>query len=249
MAADQHPTDEWLLLRYRRFGDQNAREQLASRLMPLAEHVARQYRHPRYEADLLQAAALGLAKAIEGWDEHRGRTVRTYALPTMHGEVKRWLRDNVWPLHVPRRVRDDAVAVRRATEALSARTGRAPTIGEIGALLGLSAESVLEAREAAALLHCVSLDAHVAALEGNVAFGDLVGTIDVQLARAEQLAALGAMRPLLRDDERLAMRLRFVDDLTQTQIARRLGCSQMQVSRILRRALDRLHAAAQGQLT
>jgi RNA polymerase sigma-B factor len=248
MAPDRHPTDEWLLRRYRQLGDHNAREQLATRLMPLAEHVARQYRHPRHEADLLQAAALGLAKAIEGWDERRGRTVRTYALPTMHGEVKRWLRDNVWPLHVPRRVREDAVAVQRATEMLTARTGRAPTVGEIGALLDLSAEAVLEAREASALLRCLSLDAQVTALDGAVPLADLLGTIDVRLARAEEMAVLGTMRSLLREEERVALRLRFVDELTQTQIAQRLGCSQMQVSRILRRALDRLHACTQGQL-
>jgi RNA polymerase sigma-B factor len=245
VQRDAHPSDEWLLRRYRTAGDRSAREQLTARLMPLAEHVARQYRHPRHEADLLQAAAYGLAKAIDGWDERHGRTLRTYALPTMHGEVKRWLRDNAWPLHLPRRVREDAMAVLRATDRLTARAGGTPTIGQIGAELGLTDEEVLEARLAAGLFHWVSFDAPVASTDGATRLGDVLGGPDERLDRADRMAELPALRLLLREQERTALGLRFVDDLTQTEIAQQLGCSQMQVSRILRRALDRLHAAVE----
>jgi RNA polymerase sigma-B factor len=245
VPRDAHPTDEWLLRRYRDRGDRGAREQLTARLMPLAEHVARQYRHPRHEADLLQAAAYGLAKAIDGWDERHGRTLRTYAVPTMHGEVKRWLRDNAWPLHLPRRVREDALAVMRATERLTASAGHAPTVGQLGAELGLADEAVPEARLAAGLFHWVSFDAPVASTDGGTRLGDVLGGPDERLDRADHMAELRGLRVHLREQERTALRLRFVEDLTQTEIARRMGCSQMQVSRILRRALDRLHAAVE----
>jgi RNA polymerase sigma-B factor len=246
MRSEVRPTDEWLLLRYRQAGDRRAREQLTERLMPLADHVARHYRQPRHEADLRQAAALGLAKAIDRWDASRGHTLRTYALPTMHGEVKRWLRDNAWPVHIPRRKREDALAVARATEALAARLGSAPTIQQIGAEAGLTDEEVLEARLVSRLFTWVSFDAPVTSTDGDTRVGDVLGGPDERLVRADQLVVLRTLRPLLRAQERTALHLRFVEDRTQSEIARELGCSQMQVSRILRSALDRLYSAAGG---
>jgi RNA polymerase sigma-B factor len=133
----------------------------------------------------------------------------------------------------------------RATDRLTARAGRAPTVAQVGAELGLADEEVLEARLAAGLFNWVSFDAPVASTDGETRLGDILGGTDARMDRADQMAELGALGAVLREPERTALGLRFVDDLTQTEIARRMGCSQMQVSRILRRALDRLHVAAE----
>ncbi len=246
MRSEPAPTDEWLLRRYRSCGDRGARERLTARLLPLARGVARQYRQPRHEADLQQAASLGLAKAIDRWDERHGRSLRTYALPTMHGEVKRWLRDNAWPVHMPRRVQEGALRAMHASETLRGRLGRAPTVPEIAEIVGVTTEDVLESLHAGAAFTASSLDAPVAPGERPRLIDVLGGEEDARLERCDEVLSLRGLGDLLSETERLVLRLRFIDDLTQSQIAVQIGCSQMQVSRILRRCLDRLASAAKA---
>jgi len=233
-------SERWLLQRYRRDGDLAAREQLVASLMPLVHGIVSRYHHPRHEDDLTQAAALGLVKAIDRFDAARGVELRSYAIPTMHGEVRRWLRDNAWSVHMPRPLQERVLAVTGATERLSSANGRPPTPQQLATHLDLPVEDVLEALLAGRAYGAASLDTPLGDEADAATLAELVGDEDPRLERAERIATLSRLRRLLDDDEREVLRLRFVEDLTQSQIAARVGCSQMQVSRILRRTLDRL---------
>lgn len=241
-------SERWLLERYRRHGDATARERLVEALMPLVRRVASGYGHPRFHDDLVQAASLGLVKAIDRWDPARALELRTYAVPTMHGEVRRWLRDHSWAVHVPRPLQEQVLRVSRATEELRADEGRSPTPRRIAEHLGCSVDEVLEGMQAGRAYGASSLEAPLTADDDAGTLADVLGGDDEGLAHAEDLASLRTLRGLLDPRERDVLRLRFVDELTQTQIAGRIGCSQMQVSRILRRALGRLaeHAERVG---
>jgi RNA polymerase sigma-B factor len=233
-------SENWLVRRYRRCGDTNAREELVHSLMPLVHAEVARYHHPHFEQDLMQAACLGLTKAIDRFDERRGRDLRAYAIPTMRGEVRRWLRDNAWTMHLPRPLQERVLAVTRATNDLMARDGRAPTSPQLAEYLDLTLAQVLEALEAGRTYRTPSLETPIGEPGEGLTLADVVGAPDAGLERAEELATLRTLRDVIDDHERNVLRLRFKDDMTQAQIAAELGCSQMQVSRILRRALDRL---------
>jgi RNA polymerase sigma-B factor len=236
-------SDRWLLERYRRDGDLAARERLVASLMPLVHSVVARYNHPRHEEDLLQAAAFGLTKAIDRFDPSRGVELRSYAIPTMHGEVRRWLRDNAWSVHVPRPLQERVLEVTRAVERLTTRDGRTPSAQQIADELGIAIEDVLEGLQAGRAYGATSLDAPRETEAGSSTLADVVGGDDIRLERAEHIAMLSRSRGVLTDAELEVLRLRFVEDLTQTEIARIVGCSQMQISRILRRCLDQLAGA------
>jgi RNA polymerase sigma-B factor len=238
-------TERWLLERYRRHGDLVARERLIQAMLPLVQSIASRYRHPRHEEDLFQAAALGLTKAIERFDPSRGVELRSSAIPTMHGEVRRWLRDNAWSVHMPRPLQERVLGVTGATERLASKHGRAPTARQVAAELEMDLEDVLEALQAGRAYAAASLQAPVDREGGAATLADMMGEEDRHLARAEQMAMLARARGVLDEHELEVMWLRFVVDLTQSEIARRVGCSQMQVSRILRRSLDRLASAVE----
>ena len=237
-------SERWLLDRYRRYGDQAARERLVASMLPLVHSIVARYRHPRHEEDLFQAAALGLSKAIDRFDPARGVELRSYAIPTMHGEVRRWLRDNAWSVHMPRPLQERVLAVTAATERLTADTGRPPSAQQIADALEMDLEEVLEALLAGRAYGAASLQAPLD--DDNAAtLSEVVGDHDPRLDRAEEIAMLGRARGLLGEQELEVMRLRFVEDLTQSEIARKVGCSQMQVSRILRRCLDALASSVE----
>jgi RNA polymerase sigma-B factor len=237
-------SEQWLLRRYRGAGDRAARERLVAGMMPLVRRVASGYGHPRHQEDLVQAACLGLVKAIDRWDPHRGHALRSYAIPTMHGEVRRWLRDHSWAVHVPRPLQEQVLAVTRAIAELRGRDGRTPTGEQIAAHLQMELEDVLEAIQAGRAYGAASLEAPLNGDPDAGTLADVLGDDDDLLDRAERVASLHSLRDLLDDRDREILRLRFVEDLTQTQIADCIGCSQMQVSRLLRRALDRLSERA-----
>jgi RNA polymerase sigma-B factor len=239
-------SERWLLRRYREHGDLAAREQLVAALMPLVNSIVGRYHHPRHEDDLRQAASLGLVKAIDRFDPSHGVELRSYAIPTMHGEVRRWLRDNAWSVHMPRPLQERVLAVTSATERLASKHGRAPSPEQIARELDVTLEDVLEALQAGRAYGAKSLDTPLGEDADGATLAEVIGGDDVRLERAEAIATLSRLRRLLTDEERDVLRLRFVEDLTQTQIAQRVGCSQMQVSRILRRTLDRLSAGAES---
>jgi RNA polymerase sigma-B factor len=212
-------------------------------MWPLVQSVVSRYHHPRYADDLFQAAALGLTKAIDRFDPSRGVELRSYAIPTMHGEVRRWLRDNAWSVHMPRPLQERVLAVTAATERLATRDGRAPSATQLADELQIGIEDVLESLQAGRAYGATSLQSPLDGAGGVTTLAEVIGEDDPRLERAEEIAMLGRTRGLLDESELEVLRLRFLEDLTQSEIARVVGCSQMQVSRILRRCLDLLASA------
>ncbi|HEY3020862.1 MAG TPA: SigB/SigF/SigG family RNA polymerase sigma factor [Solirubrobacteraceae bacterium] len=241
------PSEAWLLARYHRQHDATAREELVRRMLPLVRRVATSYGARGHGDDLEQVAALGLFKAIERYDPTFGVPLRTYAIPTMFGEVRRYLRDHAWSVRVPRPLQERVLEATKAVERLSARAGRAPTPAEVAGEMGCDLEEALEALQAGAAYSAVSLDAPAGVVDdGERTLADTVGYDDERIELAEDVAALRALRDVLDDRDRRVLYLRFVEDLTQTEIAKRIGVSQMQVSRLIRKALQRLSERANG---
>jgi RNA polymerase sigma-B factor len=239
---------EVLFRRWQQNGDREARDELVHRFLPLARKLARRYSGAREPFDdLLQVASLGLVKAIDRFDLGRGTAFSSFAVPTILGELKRYFRDLGWAVHVPRGAQERAVKVEEAQQQLSAKTNRAPTVPELAQYLELSIEDVLDALEAARAHHTSSLDAPYDDGEGES--GTIVesfGDEDPSLQSADERVTIGAAARQLPTRERQVLVLRFVQDMTQMQIAEHIGVSQMQVSRILRRAISHLSEIAEG---
>jgi RNA polymerase sigma-B factor len=230
-----------------RTGDEEtpAREELIRRYLPLAKRLARRYQRSEESLeDLIQVASLGLIKAIDRFDPGRDVAFSSYAVPTILGELKRHFRDRTWAVRVPRDLQETAWRVDQAITRLAADTGAAPSVGEIAAALELSEEQVLEGMEAGSAYRAASLDAPRATPEDEQGetIGDSVGVQEPGFERAEQRAMLEPLLKTISARERLVVRLRFVEDLTQAEIGERIGVSQMQVSRLIRHALARMRA-------
>jgi RNA polymerase sigma-B factor len=225
-------TELRLFRSYRQDGDEEARKRLVERFLPLAYWLARRYAGGREPIDdLKQVACVGLVNAIDRFDPERGVAFSTYAVPTIAGELRRHLRDSTWCVHVSQRVRQHVLEVSRATEELSVRLGRSPTADEVAGAIGQTPECVAEAVEAASAYDAVSLD-FAGAVE------------DERFDLVEYGAVLAPALDTLPPRERAILSMRFDQDLTQSEIAKSLGMSQMHVSRLLRRTLDRLRAVA-----
>jgi RNA polymerase sigma-B factor len=237
-----HRETEALFHRWQQLQDRSARDVLVERFLPLARKLARRYNvgHEPFD-DLMQVASLGLVKAVDRFDCSRGNAFSSFAVPTILGELKRYFRDHGWAVHVPRGAQERAVKVDDAQQQLSVRSGRAPTVHELAEFLELSIEEVLESLETARAHHATSLDAPHDDGEGeSTSLVETFGDEDPGLQLADARVTVAAVAKQLSDREREVLALRFVDDLTQTQIAEMIGVSQMQVSRILRRSIGRL---------
>ncbi|HEX6582755.1 MAG TPA: SigB/SigF/SigG family RNA polymerase sigma factor [Thermoleophilaceae bacterium] len=245
-GADAKETERLLLVRYHEDGDLAAREELVERFLPLARDLALRYSYTDEPVDdLLQVASLGLIKAIDRFEPGRGTKFTSYAAPTILGELKRHFRDKGWSLHVPRDLQERSLAVSRATEVLSTELGRSPKVREVANHLGCSVEQVLEAQEAAASYEAASLDAPAARDDGESAsLVELLGSDDAAYDLVEDRQAIASTWLALPEVERKVVELRFMHDLTQREIGEQIGYSQMHVSRLLRRALNRLETAA-----
>jgi RNA polymerase sigma-B factor len=243
-----HVPSEVLFVRWQQEGDRAAREALVQRFLPLARKLARRYSGAREPFDdLMQVASLGLVKAIDRFDLSRGTAFSSFAVPTILGELKRYFRDLGWAVHVPRGAQERAVKVEEAQQQLSARSNRAPTVSELAEYLELSIEDVLDALETSRAHHATSLDAPYD--DGDGESGTMVesfGDEDPNLGSADERVTIHAAARQLPAREREVLALRFIRDMTQTQIAEQIGVSQMQVSRILRRAIAHLSEIADG---
>jgi RNA polymerase sigma-B factor len=231
-----------LFLRWQQSGDQRARAELVDRFLPLARNLARRYAGAREPFDdLLQVASLGLVKAIDRFDIDRGAAFSSFAVPTILGELKRYFRDLGWSVHVPRGAQEQALKVQDAHDRLTTKTGRPPAVSELAEYLELSVEDVLDALETSAAHHSTSLDAPREDRDDESgSLVDLFGEEDRRYELVDQTATISVAARDLTPRERRVLALRFINDMTQTQIAQEIGVSQMQVSRILRRALNRL---------
>jgi RNA polymerase sigma-B factor len=214
--------------------------------LPLAKHLAQRF-HGRGEPldDLVQIATVGLIKAIDRFDPEYGNDFAAYAVPTIVGEIKRHFRDRTWDIRVPRRLQELKLDINEATATLSQSLGRSPTIADIAAYLQRSEDEIIEGLEGARAYSAVSLQTLVGAGIDGTELGDLFGQDDPDLALAEFRASLGPALDALSPREQHIIILRFFGNLTQTQIAGRVGISQMHVSRLLARSLTTLR----GQLT
>ncbi|HEY2056025.1 MAG TPA: SigB/SigF/SigG family RNA polymerase sigma factor [Solirubrobacterales bacterium] len=227
--------------RFARSRDAVARAKLIELHMPMARRMASRYAGVSEPFDdLLQVASLGLVSAVDRYDPARGTPFAGFAKPTILGELKRYFRDKVWTVRVPRAVHDMLARVEKATEALEFELHRPPSVGELASQLDAAPSDVLKALEAAHDRRTLSLDAPPGAIDDDESAEEWVGRGDPGYGLVEDRIMLESVLPVLDRQEREILKLRFVDELPQTQIAERLGCSQMHVSRILRRTLDRL---------
>ncbi|HLL35210.1 MAG TPA: SigB/SigF/SigG family RNA polymerase sigma factor [Streptomyces sp.] len=193
--------------------------------------------------DVVQVGVIGLIKAIDRFEVSREVEFTTFAIPYIVGEIKRFFRDTTWAVHVPRRLQEARVQLARATEELTGRLGRTPTVRELAQLMSLPEEEVVEAMLASNGHTSASLDAAIGQGEdGEAALADFVGSEDAAFDLVEDLHALAPRITRLEERERLLLHLRFVEERTQAEIGERLGVSQMHVSRLLSRLLARLRA-------
>jgi RNA polymerase sigma-B factor len=231
-----------LFARWQQQRDQAARETLVRRFMPLTRSLARRYdRSSEPFEDLLQVASMGLLKALDRFDPERGHSFPSFAVPTILGEMRRYFRDCGWSVHVPRGDQERALKVRDAQETLTNEHGHAPTVNQLAVYLELDAEQVIDALQATQAYETLSLDAPRPGAEDEaMTFGDSMGREDERYELVELDATIVAAIKHIPARERSILHMRFVEDLTQTEIAARVGISQMQVSRLLRRSLDQL---------
>src|SRR3954451_14292803 len=241
-----------LLRAYHSTGDPRARDAAAERFLPLARSLARRYRGGTEPLeDLEQVACLALVRAVDGFDPTRGTAFTSYAVPSIAGAIKRHFRDNGWSVRVPRDLQELALRVERLNDELIAETGHSPTATQIAerAGSGIGLEDVLEAREAFRALRSASLDQPRGTRDDDDAASllETLGDADVEIGRAHDRAALDSVLETLDERDRTIIHLYYKGELTQAEIGRRLGYSQMHVSRLLRQAVDRLREAAARQ--
>jgi len=249
-TSEHDAHDRALVERARREGTPEARRAAVEGLLPRAKALARRYhRGEEPLEDLEQVAALGLLKAIDGFDLDRGTPFGSYAVPTIVGELRRHYRDKGWIVRVPRELQELSLKMGKATEAASAALGRPPTPAELAERLDTTVERVLEVHEIGTAMRPVSLDRPMAPETGmdgeGAALVEHLGSADPEFDRADDAFVTRTLLERLPERERRIVELRFTEELSQTEIGARLGISQMHVSRLLRRSLTRLSELAE----
>ena len=241
--GDRHE-ERLLFRRYRETGDPAIKEQLVKRYMRLAASVAARYsRSSVSQDDRMQLACLALLKAIDRFDPDRGFAFSSFAVPTMVGELQRYFRDHTWTVRPPRDLQERVLRLDRAADALSGELGRSPTGEELARATGSSVEAILETLEASHARGGVSLD-QPAGPDQTDTLAATLGAEDGQFRQVENAVLAQDLLSELTAREREILRLRFEQDLTQSEISELVGCSQMHVSRIIRSALDQLSRSA-----
>ncbi|MDO4537614.1 MAG: SigB/SigF/SigG family RNA polymerase sigma factor [Coriobacteriales bacterium] len=241
VAWDKAKTRE-LFRRYQKEGDEEARNQLVVNHLNLVRFLASKFKN-RGEPleDLVQVGTIGLIKAIDRFDPDRGLEFTTYATPTIMGEIKRHFRDKGWSVRVPRRLQELSSKITQTTEELTNELQRTPSVSEIAQSLGVSVDEVLEAMESSSAYSSVSLEGGGEGEDDAPAVIDRYATEDADLVSSDDRMLLeDAIRDFTAREKDI-IRMRFEESLTQAEIAQKLGVSQVQVSRLLRRTLARLH--------
>jgi RNA polymerase sigma-B factor len=242
-------TDRDLLRRYHAEGDLSAREELIERHLSLVRSLARRYAHRGEQLDdLVQIGSIGLIKAIDRFDLDRGVELTTYATPNIIGEIKRHFRDKGWSVRVPRGLQELNVQLSRLVEEMTVQLSRSPTIGELADASGAEEEEVLEALESGRAYSSLSLSGG-ATQEDDDALDPMetIGSEEPQYEISEEWAVIAPGLRALDDRERQILHLRFFEGLTQSQIAQQIGISQMHVSRLIRRSLDKIRREIEAE--
>jgi RNA polymerase sigma-B factor len=237
--------DRELLRRYHEGGDVEARERLIEQYLPLVRSLARRYSYRGEQLeDLVQVGCIGLIKAIDRFDIDRGVELTTYATPNIIGEIKRHFRDKGWSVRVPRGLQELNVRLSRLVEELTVQLERSPTIPELAKAAGVQEEEVLEALETGQAYATLSLSAPSGGGEEGDDLDPLesLGQVEHEYEVSEDRAVLAPGLRVLDERERRILQLRFFEGLTQSQIAQQVGISQMHVSRLIRRALEKIRA-------
>ena len=230
-----------LLREFARTRDPRIRERLVELNSDLVHFIARRFAN-RGEPleDIEQVGFVGLIQAIERFDPSLENEFSTFATPTIAGEIRRYFRDRSWAVRVPRRLQENLGRVNNATQRLQIELGRQPTVAEIGARIGLEPDEVLAALEVSPAQHTVSLEGPTSNADDATTLGERIGFDDENLDRVEMQDVLERVMAHLTPRERTILALRFVEQLPQTEVARRLGISQMHVSRLQRAAIEHL---------
>jgi RNA polymerase sigma-B factor len=233
--------DKVLLRRYHEHGDLQAREQLIEQYMSLVRSLARRYSYRGEQLDdLVQIGSIGLIKAIDRFDINRGVELTTYATPNIIGEIKRHFRDRGWAVRVPRGLQELNVRLSKLIEQLTVQLSRSPTIPELAKAAGVEEEAVLEALESGRAYSSLSLSTGGGDGDDDLDPMESIGTEEHQFEVSEDRAVLAPGFRVLDERERKILQLRFFDGLTQSQIAQQVGISQMHVSRLIRRSLEKI---------
>jgi RNA polymerase sigma-B factor len=239
--------DRALLRRYHEEGDVSAREQLIEQYMSLVRSLARRYSYRGEQLDdLVQIGAIGLIKAIDRFDLSRGVELTTYATPNIIGEIKRHFRDRGWSVRVPRGLQELNVQLSRLVEQLTVQLGRSPTISELAEAASVQEEEVLEALESGRAYSSLSLSGGGGDDDGELDPLESLGTEEHEYEISEDRAVLAPGFRALDNRERKILHLRFFKGLTQSQIAQEVGISQMHVSRLIRRSLEKIREEIAG---
>ncbi len=230
-----------LLIRIRD-GDTAARQELITRYLPLVRSIARRFASRGQPVeDLTQVGSIGLIKAVDRFDLERGVELSTYATPTIMGEIKRYFRDKGWAVKVPRALQDLNVRLNKLLEQLTVDLQRSPSIAELATAAGVSEEEVVEAMESGRAYSSVSIFSGGANEEDDsLEILDCLGKEEPAYEIFEQRRLLAPAMERLDPRERLILHLRFFEGMTQTQVAARIGISQMHVSRLIRKSIENL---------
>jgi RNA polymerase sigma-B factor len=240
--------DESLLEFYRSDRDLAARDELVARYLPLVRKLAKRYHYTSEPLeDLCQVGAIALLRSVDRYQPGKGASFQAYAVPTIVGELRRHFRDTGWALHIPRALQERARDVGLAVGRLQAELGRSPTIAEIAESMRTSAEEVIEALEVRMAYDAESLDAPSHDGEDDAGWLGRLGEEDDRFELVEYQAMFERTMRAMPERERMLLHLRFSEDLSQSEIAKRVGFSQMHVSRLLRRAIARLQAVADSE--
>ncbi|MEU0909566.1 SigB/SigF/SigG family RNA polymerase sigma factor [Streptomyces althioticus] len=231
---------------------QYARSTLIEMNMSLVRFAAGRFRGRGDDMDdVVQTGMIGLIKAIDRFELSREVEFTSFALPYIVGEIKRFFRDTTWAVHVPRRLQELRVELAKAREELSSRLDREPTVAELATLMNISEQQVVEGQIAANGYNSSSLDAALTGdgpEHGEAVLADFIGVEEERLALVEDFHALAPLMAELSDRDREILHMRFVEEATQAEIGERLGCTQMHVSRLIKRIITRLRTGMLGEL-
>jgi RNA polymerase sigma-B factor len=249
MSPVTQDVDFVALIEEYRAGNEQARDALVERYMPLVRSLAARYSgRGEPQEDLVQVGSIGLLLSIERFDTERQVQFTTYAVPTIVGEIQRHFRDRAWALHVPRRMKELSVRLTRAVQTQTAELGRAPTIAELAELTGAEEDEVVEALQTSEAYSTRSLSQPLGRGGDDDTMQDVLGTQDEGFRDVENSVLVEAGLAALEERERRIVELRFFEGLTQSEIAARIGISQMHVSRLLRRALHTMRGRLEDSI-